>query len=292
MGAKRVLLIAALVVALCQWVTADGDVSLASNSHSLGNGKWQWTTFVKAAPDVLRRVVCVQYNLDPTFPEPSRLVCEHGLENQAFRLTDTAWGDFSISATLIFSDRSTQKLALVVKLQGGTPTERPGTALQIKVVSRSGVPIPNASVLVLSPDGRYWGGISGQDGGVRLEFFDQARPTVFCARTGFAGSFRVDADPSQLTLFELIPSAGGSIIIENGTGYVPGLEGRLNPILDAQQRSYIYADNIAIEGNSAQPFSFTLGRPFRVVDVKGRAFSLAVIAMRGRSFLINYAPTR
>jgi len=290
--AKRVLSIAVVLLALVQRASADGGLSLANTSQSLGNGKWQWTAFVKAAPDVLHRVVCVQYNLDPTFPDPSRLVCEQGSENQAFRLTDTAWGDFSLSATVILNDRSTQKLALVVKLQGGTPTERPGTALQVKAVSRSGVPIPNASVLVVSPDGRYWGGLSGQDGGLRLEFFDQARPTVFCARTGFAGSFRLDADPSQLTLFELRPSAGGSIIIENGTGYVPGLEGRLNPILDTLQRSYIYADNVAIEGNSAQPFPFTLGRPFRVVDARGRAFSLAIIAMRGRSFLINYSPSQ
>jgi hypothetical protein len=220
------------------------------------------------------------------------LVCEKGSDTQAFGLTDTTWEDFNLSATVIFGDRSTQKLALDVKLQGGKHTARQSTALQVKVVNRSGIPIPNASVLVLSPDGRYVSGLSKQDGGVSLDFFDLARPTVFCASTGFAGSFRAEVDPSQPALFELTVSTGGSIIIENGTGYIPGLEGRLNPILDAQQRSYLYADNIAIDGSSTQPFYFKLGRPFRVVDAKGRAFSLAIIAMRGRSFLINYTPGR
>lgn len=177
-------------------------------------------------------------------------------------------------------------------LQGAAPPEGSGTALQIMVASRSGAPISNASLLILSPDGRYWGGLSGQDGKARLEFFDQARPVVLCARKGFAGSYKLDADPSQSVNFALSPLPGGSIIIENGTGYVPGLEGRLNPILDTSQRSYIYADNIAIEGNSAQPFSFTLCRSFRVLDAGGHAFSLAVIAMRGRSFLINYTPVQ
>jgi hypothetical protein len=84
---------------------------------------------------------------------------------------------------------------------------------------------------------------------------------VFCAHAGFSGSFRAEVDPSKPVVLELTASAGGSIIIENGTGYIQGLDGRLNPILDAQQRSYIYADNIAIEGDSIQPFSLRWADP-------------------------------
>ena len=127
-------------------------------------------------------------------------------------------------------------------LQGAAPPEGSGTAFQIMVASRSGAPIPNVSLLIVSPDGRYWSGLSGQDGKAHLEFYNQARPLVLCARNGFAGSYRLDADPSQSIRFELVPSPGGSIIIENGTGHIPGLEGRLNPILDTAQRSYIYAE--------------------------------------------------
>src|ERR1700730_1996566 len=42
----------------------------------------------------------------------------------------------------------------------------------------------------------------------------------------------------------------GSMVIDS-TGYIPGLAGRLTPILDSINRTYLYADNIAIDGNSA-----------------------------------------
>jgi len=289
---KTIHSIALVLIAISQRTYAENGLSLANTSHSLGNGKSQWTAFVNGPSDIVGRIVCVEYNLDPTFPDPSRLVCEKGSDAEAFALTDTAWGEFNLTATVIFGDRTVKKLALSVKLQGTKPTSRSGTILQMKVVNRSGIPVPDAPVLVVTPDGRYVSGLSKQDGSVSLEFFDTARPMVLCAHTGFSGSFRAEVDPSKPAVLELTASAGGSIIIENGTGYIQGLDGRLNPILDAQHRSYIYADNIAIEGDSIQPFHFTLGRPFRVVDVKGRAFSLTVIAMRGRSFLINYIPTR
>jgi hypothetical protein len=288
--AKKILVFAFALAVLHQAAYGQPDISLASDSHSLGNGKWEWTAFVRAKPDILGRIVCVEYTLDPTFPDPSRLVCEKGADSQAFGLTTTAWGDFNLSATIIFMDRSTRKLPLSLKFQGGKPPSHAGITLHVKVVNRLGMPIPGAAILILSPDGRYVSGVSDSEGGAALEFFDQNRPTVLCANPGFVGSFRSDVDPGQPVVFELAASRGGSIIIENGTGYITGLEGRLNPILDSQRRSYIYADNIAIEGNPDQPFSFTLGRPFRVMDSKGRAFSLTVIAMRGRSFLINYIP--
>ena len=81
---------------------------------------------------------------------------------------------------------------------------------------------------------------------------------------------------------------GGSVIILDGTGYIPGLDGRLNPILDTQGRMYLYAENIAIEGGKAQPVDFTTNRALRVEDSHGHTFQLEIISILGSSSLIEY----
>lgn len=58
----------------------------------------------------------------------------------------------------------------------------------------------------------------------------------------------------QIIVRKLIYSGGTipSKIIQN-TGYIPGLNRRLNPIYDSSHRMYLYADNIAIDGGVKQP---------------------------------------
>lgn len=82
---------------------------------------------------------------------------------------------------------------------------------------------------------------------------------------------------------------GGSIIVSDGTGYVPGLDGRLNPILDSLNRTYLYAENIAISEGSAQPVNFMIDHPIRVSDRHGHAFELRIVSIVGSSSLIEYS---
>jgi hypothetical protein len=64
-------LVLVLLLLIGTWLwAADRDVSIAGVTQ--GNGKpWQWTIFVKGAPDTLSQIKCVQYELDPSFPNPS-----------------------------------------------------------------------------------------------------------------------------------------------------------------------------------------------------------------------------
>lgn len=61
-----------------------------------------------------------------------------------------------------------------------------------------------------------------------------------------------------------------------GTGYIPGLKGRLNPILDSSNRTYLYADNIAIDGGKGQPVGFNVNVPFELEDADGTVVYAAV----------------
>ena len=74
----------------------------------------------------------------------------------------------------------------------------------------------------------------------------------------------------------------------NGTGQITGLNGRLVPILDSLNRTYLYADNIAIEGGKNQPVYFSLNQPFMVEDSMGNRFELKVLSITKDSSAFEY----
>ena len=81
---------------------------------------------------------------------------------------------------------------------------------------------------------------------------------------------------------------GGSVIFEKGTGHLPGLSGRLNPIRDTLDRTYLYADNIAVNEGAPQPVHFTLGEDLRLMDADGVGMRVRVREILGRAALVDY----
>ena len=71
-------------------------------------------------------------------------------------------------------------------------------------------------------------------------------------------------------------------------GRLPGLTGRLDPILDNLDRMYLYATNIAIDEGRQQPVHFKLKEPLRLTDVKGVEYAVRVVEMIGNSSLLEY----
>jgi hypothetical protein len=80
----------------------------------------------------------------------------------------------------------------------------------------------------------------------------------------------------------------GSLICPNRTGHIPGLEGRLNPILDTSNRMYLYADNIAINGGENQPATFEIGKPLTLEDRKGVSMVVVFLRIKGDSSLLQF----
>ena len=79
----------------------------------------------------------------------------------------------------------------------------------------------------------------------------------------------------------------GSLIIDS-TGYIPGLSGRLSPILDTQNRTYLYADHIAINGGAVQPATFRVNEPFELEDANGVVTFVTVKLIAGRTSVLQY----
>ena len=85
---------------------------------------------------------------------------------------------------------------------------------------------------------------------------------------------------------------GGSLIIAKRTGHLPGIQGRLNPILDNLDRTYLYADNVAIDDGLQQPVQFSLNEPVRLTDSMGAVATLWFREMVGSSCVFDYRYSR
>lgn len=79
----------------------------------------------------------------------------------------------------------------------------------------------------------------------------------------------------------------GSLICPS-TGYIPGLDGRLNPILDTSNRTYLYANNIAINGGENQPATFEIGKPITLEDRNAVTMTVVFLRIKGDSSLLQY----
>ena len=128
-------------------------------------------------------------------------------------------------------------------------------------------------------------------GRVRFGFHSELPITVYCAaleqRARVARGWR-PPDGLEIEL-EALPNGGSMVIPERG-GHLPGLEGRLNPILDSLDRMYLYAANVSINEGRQQPVHFKLNEPLRLTDVHGTERSVRFVDMTGNSSVLEYEP--
>ncbi len=158
-------------------------------------------------------------------------------------------------------------------------------------VSSEGKPMEGAKVLALFPNKTWVTGASDADGEVQLKLHATHLPmTVFVAAHGFAAHLEQEWMPLEraLTLELKALPGGGSIIFPEATGSIPGLSGRLNPVLDTSDRTYLYASNIAINQGQQQPVTFFLGEPLELMDAHGCQKEVRIIEIVGRAALVEY----
>ena len=154
-------------------------------------------------------------------------------------------------------------------------------------------PLVGAEVLALFPNKTWVQAVTDSAGVASLDLHSMHLPiTVFAAAKGCGAHVETGRIPAEGVLaVELSPlPVGGSMVVKQGTGHIPGLTGRLNPIRDASDRTYLYADNIAINGGMPQPVSFVPGdEHLQLVDANGDEFLVRVAAIIGRSSLLEYS---
>lgn len=160
----------------------------------------------------------------------------------------------------------------------------------VTVCGNGGV-LADVEVLMLFPNKMWKRSVTDRYGEAHFSLHSGFLPmTVFAARHRFATGVEYNWIPIERPLcLELAPQElGGGAVFAEGTGYVPGLAGRLNPILDSSDRTYLYATNIAINGGLQQPVHFNMGDNLHLRDADGYELSVRVVEIVGRSSLIEY----
>lgn len=158
-------------------------------------------------------------------------------------------------------------------------------------VHSQGTPLTGVQVLTLFPNKTWQRANTDQTGEAALDLYTTHLPmTVYVAAPKYsAGLVREWRPDKGGLLLELHPlPSGGATIFSQSTGHLPGLRGRLNPIRDTSDRTYLYADNIAIEEGRQQPVSFRVGKPMRLTDAYGVELSVTIVDIIGRSALVEY----
>ena len=179
---------------------------------------------------------------------------------------------------------------LKVVLPAALLPEAEGVAASVVVAhGDTGAPLPGVDVLMLYPNKTYREARTDAFG--RAEFVLHARlpMTVLCAAEGFMAHVARDYQPDGPLSVRMQPSPdGGSRIIANRTGHLTGIQGQLNPILDSLDRTYLYAENVAINDGETQPVHFALDEPVRLTDSLGAGATLWFREMIGASCVFDY----
>jgi hypothetical protein len=163
----------------------------------------------------------------------------------------------------------------------------------VSILSTDGTPVPSATVVAIADNNTTKSGITDSNGVVKLTIPTRRRYQLLIAHPEFPGAIIDSWDPAEDVQVTLTPTQNvGSLICHDGTGYIPGLEGRLNPILDTHGSMYLYADNIAIDGGKGQPTGFALNQPFQLEDSNGVIMEVRVLHIQGRTTLLQFVRPR
>ncbi len=160
-------------------------------------------------------------------------------------------------------------------------------------VRHAGQPVADAGLLALFPNKTWKQAVTDASGQAVIGLHTGHLPiSVFAAAEGFAAQVESEWIPAQgpLTLELHRLPGGGSVIFNEATGHVPGVTGRLNPVRDTHDRTYLYASNIAINQGRQQPVHFLLGEELRLTDANGREMFVRIVDIVGHSALVEYRP--
>ena len=180
---------------------------------------------------------------------------------------------------------------LVLTVPAAPTDATPATTLII--CRHHGIPVPGVELLALFPNKTWKSATTNENGQGQINLHSTHLPmTVFAAATGYAGHLERDWVPAQgaLAIEMQSLSNGGAVIFPEATGSLPGLSGRLNPIRDTHNRTYLYASNIAINEGKQQPVHFIPGEDLRLTDADGRELMVRIVAIVGRAALVEYRP--
>ena len=191
----------------------------------------------------------------------------------------------------IFELIGERELKLV--LPAASPPLPDGIAARVTILhDETGEPLQGTHVLLIYPNRTFLEGRTDAFGHADFGLYARLPVTVLCATQGYRARVVNDYLPDEPLELRMKPAAdGGSLIIGNRSGHLPGIRGRLSPKLDSLDRTYLYADNVAINDGLQQPVQFKIDEAVRLTDSLGASATLWFREMRGSSSVFDYRYT-
>ena len=163
----------------------------------------------------------------------------------------------------------------------------------VVAVLAGGQPVSGADILALFPNRTWKRAVTSEHGEAVLDLHSVDVPlTVFVAVNGLSAHLERGWIPAERTLhveLNVLPG-GGAVIFPEGQGTVPGLAGTLAPIRDTLDRTYVYTNNIVVDGSRQEPHSFVPGGDLHLTDAVGKERLVRILDVVGRSALVEYRP--
>ncbi|MGV1804597.1 KGGVGR-motif variant AAA ATPase [Agrobacterium vitis] len=160
--------------------------------------------------------------------------------------------------------------------------------LTLTVTSDGDLPVESAQVCALAENGTTLDTETDEAGMARMGLAPGRSYRILIAHPNFEAKVIDDFKPGKsLNIRSRRGRDGGSLIIQS-VGYIPGLDGRLNPLRDTSDRTYLYAENIAVEGGKRQPVEFQVNEAITLEDSQGALYRVVVRLIEGRTTLIDY----
>jgi hypothetical protein len=129
-------------------------------------------------------------------------------------------------------------------------------AHRVKVADQDGSPIKGVELLFIRQNGVHSSIAASDENGIAEMATLDENGGLFCARDGFFSNYGKYNPSAPLTITLKKSANGGSVIIADGTGYIPNLSGRLNPILDTLARIFMPRISLLTAGSLNQSILF------------------------------------
>lgn len=216
-------------------------------------------------------------------------------------------GVLSTVGYVSLKDRSPEDLVSLITKKlvssgGSVPTElvrrdfstlaraetRPGSKFTVVVKDDEGTPIKGCELIVQADNGTFNTASTGEDGSTVFDLKVRRPSTLLASHPNFPAAVYEKVDPDGTMKIELPRMDNIGSVTMRRTGFIPGLKGSLNPILDSSKRTYLYATNIAIDGGKGQPVTFKVNIPFELEDADGTVVYATVKHIAGDVALIQY----
>ncbi len=159
----------------------------------------------------------------------------------------------------------------------------------IKIVDQKNKTIKNAKVVLIAKNSTYLEGNSDENGLAHFIIRTRKLYTLLIAHPKYSSVIFRDINPKEDVEVTIEKTNGSGSSIINKTIQLPGLEGKIEPILKSSEKFSLYADNIAIEGGIGQPYDFELNKSICLEDNGGNIIHLTFRFFQGRIALVDHS---